>query len=149
MIADLITALGAWSWVVLGLVLIGAELLAPGIFMLWLGLAALVTGGLTGAFDLSWQASTLTFAVLSVVSVLVGRYLGGSRESEGPAGDGLNRRGEAFVGRVFVLDTPLKGGEGRLRVDDSSWRIIGPDTPAGTRMRVVRVDGTTLVVEPG
>jgi inner membrane protein len=145
-IADLITALGAWSWVVLGLVLIGAELLAPGIFMLWLGLAALVTGGLTGAFDLSWQASTLTFAVLSVVSVLVGRYLGGSRESEGPAGDGLNRRGEALVGRVFVLDTPLKGGEGRLRVDDSSWRIIGPDTPAGTRMRV---DGTTLVVEPG
>jgi inner membrane protein len=148
-IADLITALGAWSWVVLGLVLIGAELLAPGIFMLWLGLAALVTGGLTGAFDLSWQASTLTFAVLSVVSVLVGRYLGGSRESEGSAGDGLNRRGEALVGRVFVLDTPLKGGEGRLRVDDSSWRIIGPDTPAGTRMRVVRVDGTTLVVEPG
>jgi membrane protein implicated in regulation of membrane protease activity len=148
-IADLITALGAWSWVVLGLVLIGAELLAPGIFMLWLGLAALVAGGLTGAFALSWQASTLTFVVLSVVSVLVGRYLGGSRESEGPAGDGLNRRGEALVGRVFVLDTPLKGGEGRLRVDDSSWRIIGPDTQAGTRMRVVRIDGTTLVVEPG
>jgi hypothetical protein len=148
-IADLLTSLGAWAWVVLGLLLIGAELLAPGIFMLWLGLAALVTGGVVGAFDLSWQASALIFAGLSVASVLVGRQVGGSRESGGPAGDGLNRRGEALVGRVFVLDTALKGGEGRLRVDDSSWRIVGPDTPAGTRMRIVRVDGATLVVEPG
>ena len=106
-----------------------------------------MTGGLTGALDLSWQAAALNFVALSIVSVLTGRTIGGSRETGGSEGDGLNRRGEALVGRVFVLDTPLEGGEGRLRVDDSSWRIVGPDTPAGTRMRVVRVDGATVVAE--
>jgi membrane protein implicated in regulation of membrane protease activity len=146
MIVHWIAGLGPWAWIILGLLLAGLELLAPGIFFLWLGLAAVVTGLADAAIGLSWQASTLVFAVLSVAAVLLGRSL--SRpvvRNEDPSG--LNRRGEALVGRTFLLETPIVGGEGRIRVDDSSWRVMGPDTPGGATVRVIRVEGATLVVE--
>jgi inner membrane protein len=145
MIATWITALGAWAWIILGVLLIGLELTAPGIFFLWLGLAALVTGLVDGLIGLSWQASTLLFAVLSVLAVLVGRMV--SRPAVRTESSSLNQRGEALIGRRFTLEAPLAGGEGRIRVDDSSWRVTGPDLPRGAAVRVVRVDGATLVVE--
>ena len=148
MIADTIRSLGGWSWIIAGLVLVGLELAVPGAFLIWLGLAAVAAGIADLAFDLSWQGSALAFAVLSVLSVLAGRAL--NRAGFGvQATDAsrLNRRGEALVGRIFVLEVPIRGGEGRVRVDDSSWRVTGPDLPAGSRVRVIRVDGTTLGVE--
>jgi len=148
MIANAIQALGAWSWILLGLVLAGLELISPGVFLIWLGLAAILTGLADGAADLSWQASTLLFAALSVAAVLAGRAI--SRPAlQNDDASALNRRGEALVGRTFTLEAPIAGGEGRVRVGDSSWRITGPDTPAGSAVRVVRVDGSTLVVEQG
>ena len=141
--ASWIAGLGAWAWIILGVVLIGLELAAPGIFMLWLGLAAIATGLVDGAIGLSWQASTLLFAVLSLGFVLLGRAV--SRPAVHSST--LNRRGEALVGRVFTLEAPLAGGEGRIRVDDSSWRVTGPNLPPGASVRVVRVEGATLVVE--
>lgn len=135
-----------WTWLILGLVLIALETLVPGVFLVWLGIAALLTGALDYVFDLSWQASLVAFGLLAVVAVLAGRVL-----SRGRTGDGipeLNRRGEALVGRSFVLDQPIVFGEGRVRVDDSVWRALGPDLPAGAAVRVVRIDGATLVVEP-
>ena len=145
MIATWIADLGAWAWIILGVLLIGLELAAPGIFLLWLGLAAIATGLVDGAIGLSWQASTLLFAGLSVAAVLVGRTV--SRPDVHQESATLNRRGDALVGRLFTLEAPLAGGEGRVRIDDSSWRVTGPDLPTGTRVRVIRVDGTTLVVE--
>ena len=137
---------GAWAWVILGVILVGLEMVAPGIFLIWLGLAALLTGVVDGFFDLSWQGSFLLFAGLCVVAVLVGRGVtGGHREVSRE--EGLNRRSEAFVGQVFALDHPIQHGEGRVRVGDSSWRVTGPDSAAGSHVRVVRVEGATLVVE--
>lgn len=147
MIADWIVRLDAWAWIILGIVLVGVELLAPGVFFLWLGLAALATGLTDAVVGLSWQASTLLFAVLSVAAVLVGRAISPPSVQQDDASGLLNRRGEALVGRVFVLEAPIVSGEGRIRVDDSSWRITGPDQPAGSRVRVVRIDGATLIVE--
>jgi inner membrane protein len=122
-------------------------MLAPGVFLIWLGIAALLTGVVDWLFAPSWQVAALIFAALSVVAVLLGRslYRGGDLHEGSPM---LNRRAEALVGRVVTLDAPIVGGEGRVRVDDSSWRATGPDMPAGARMRVSRIDGTTLVVEP-
>lgn len=140
-------SLGPWAWILLGLVLIGLELAAPGAFFLWLGFAALLTGILDWAFALSWQAAFLAFAVLSVGFVLLGRLVTGRRDEIDASPDGLNRRGHELVGRVFALENPILDGSGRVRVDDSSWRVIGPDTPAGASVRVVRVDGATLIVE--
>ncbi|QFU15407.1 NfeD family protein [Microvirga thermotolerans] len=147
MIADAIRSLGPWAWIVLGLALVGVELLAPGVFFIWLGLAALATGLLDAVLDLSWQASALLFAMLCVVAVLAGRALTRPRLQPDTTADFLNRRGQALVGRVFVLETPIKDGEGRIRVDDTSWRVTGADRFAGARVRVVRVEGATLVVD--
>ena len=52
-----------------------------------------------------------------------------------------------LVGRSFRLDQPIVSGEGQVRVDDSVWRVVGPDLPAGSAVRVARLDGATLVVE--
>lgn len=140
-------SLGGWSWVVVGLVLIGGELMAPGVFLIWLGLAALLTGLFVGLFDLGWQAAALVFAALSIASVIAGRLLTRRRSDEPDLAQGLNDRGRQLVGKVFRLEATMTGGEGRIRVGDSSWRITGPELLAGTEVRVVRVDGATLVVE--
>ena len=147
MIQDAFIGLGAWAWIILGVILIGVELLAPGAFFLWLGLAAIATGLLDAVLGLSWQAAALLFAILCVVAVILGRTVTRSRAQPEPPAEMLNQRGQSLVGRVFTLETPIKDGEGRIRVDDSSWRVTGADRFAGARVRVVRVEGSTLVVD--
>ncbi|WP_262028629.1 NfeD family protein [Microvirga sp. Mcv34] len=147
MIADAFIGLGAWAWIILGVVLIGIELLAPGSFFLWLGLAAIATGMLDALLGLSWQAAGLLFALLSVGTVILGRYVTRSKKQPEAEAAPLNQRGQALVGRVFTLETPIKDGEGRIRVDDSSWRVTGADRFAGAKVRVVRIEGSTLVVD--
>ena len=137
-----------WAWLVLGLGLIGLEVAAPGVFMLWLGIAAVLTGLVALAVTLPWQGALVLFASLAIVSVLVGRALARRRGAGDAEQPWLNRRGDALVGRAFVLDRPIVAGEGRVRVDDSVWRAVGPDAPAGTAVRVLRIDGATLVVGP-
>ena len=85
--------LGPWAWIVLGLALMGLELAAPGVFLLWLGLAAVLTGLADWALGLSWQSSSLLFAGLAVVAVLVGRAVTRSRDEEDGRAPVLNRRG--------------------------------------------------------
>jgi membrane protein implicated in regulation of membrane protease activity len=147
MIQDAFISLGAWAWIILGILLIGIELVAPGSFFLWLGLAAIVTGLIDAMLGLSWQASGLLFALLCVAAVILGRAATRSRTQDEPQAEMLNRRGQSLVGRVFTLETPIKDGEGRIRVDDSSWRVTGADRFAGAKVRVVRIEGSTLVVD--
>ena len=147
MIQDAFISLGAWAWIILGVLLIGIELLAPGAFFLWLGLAAIVTGLLDAVLNLSWQASALLFAFLCVAAVVLGRTVTRPKAQTEPRAELLNQRGQSLVGRVFTLETPIKDGEGRIRVDDSSWRVTGADRFAGARVRVVRIEGSTLVVD--
>jgi len=147
MIADAFIGLGAWAWIILGVVLIGVELLAPGSFFLWLGLAAIATGLLDALLGLSWQAAALLFALLSVGAVILGRFATRSTTQHDAEATPLNQRGQSLVGRVFTLETPIKDGEGRIRVDDSSWRVTGADRFAGAKVRIVRVEGSTLVVD--
>lgn len=137
---------GFWGWVVLGLALIGLEVLAPGVFLLWFGIAALLTGVIAGGLGLSWQAAALVFVAASVACVLAGRALTRRPDEGRDPEPQLNRRGQALVGQVFALEGALANGEGRIRVGDSSWRVTGPDLPAGAAVRVLRVDGATLVV---
>lgn len=141
------TSLGAWGWIILGLVLIGGELMAPGVFLIWFGLAALLTGLAVGLFDLAWQASALVFAGFSILSVIAGRLATRRKSDEPDLAQGLNDRGRQLIGRVFRLEATMAGGEGRIRIGDSSWRITGPELLAGSEVRVVRVEGATLVVE--
>lgn len=144
---DALQSLGGWAWIVVGLLLIGGEMLLPGIFLIWLGVAALATGAIVGASAIGWQGAALVFAGLCVVSVLAGRRLTRRSDQEPDAASGLNDRGRQLIGKVFRLDATMTGGEGRIRVGDSSWRVTGPELLAGSEVRVVRVDGATLIVE--
>lgn len=140
-------ALEFWHWWVLGFVLLGAEMVLPtGFFLLWIGLAALLVGGLAWLLPgLSWEAELVLFGVLTLASFFVWkRFRPAAHVSDQPA---LNRRGHSYVGRTFTLGTPIVNGVGKLVVDDSQWRINGPDAAAGAQVRVVAVDGTTLRVE--
>lgn len=144
---DWFASFGSWGWIVIGLVLVGGEMLAPGVFLLWLGLAALLTGAVVGLTGLAWQGAWLVFAGLAVACVLIGRAVSRHRSEEPDIAMGLNDRGRQLIGKVFRLEATMTGGEGRIRVGDSSWRVTGPELLAGTEIRVVRVDGATLVVE--
>lgn len=143
---DLLISLGNWNWLIAGLILVGIEVLAPGVFMLWLGLAALLTGLLSFAVDWSWQLQLLAFAAFSLAAVPLYRRLG-RRQLEDTDQPFLNRRTDALVGRVFTLEQPIIDGAGTVRVGDTVWRVAGPDVPAGSRVRIVTADGAALRVE--
>ena len=145
MIRDVIVSLGAWNWFVLGILLLGVEVLAPGTFILWLGAAALATGVLTLIVDLSWQVQLIAFSVLSVLAVF-GWWFYPGRTRRGAKEPILHRRAELHIGREFVLEEPIVQGAGRVRIDDSVWRIAGPDLPAGAKVRVETTDGALLKV---
>jgi membrane protein implicated in regulation of membrane protease activity len=100
-VGAIVEMLGPWTWVVAGVVLIGLEMLAPGVFLIWLGLAAVLTGVAQWAFNLSWQAQALVFALLAAGAVALGRVLTRNRDEEDPTRPALNRRGQALVGRTF------------------------------------------------
>jgi membrane protein implicated in regulation of membrane protease activity len=141
-------AVSFWHWWILALVLLAVEALAPGFFLLWIGLSAALVGVLLLVVpDLSWQFQVLWFAVLSVVSIVVFRLWRGRHppRTDQPA---LNRRGEQYLGRVLTLSRPIRDGFGEVRVDDTTWRVRGPDLPAGERVRVVGTEGNLLRVEP-
>jgi inner membrane protein len=141
-----IVSLGSWNWFILAALLLLLEVLAPGMFMLWLGFAAIVVGVISSAVVWSWQAQLIAFAVLSIALVPAWRHF--ARKVEKPTDSPfLNRRSEGYVGRVFTLDKPIVDGVGTVRIDDTVWRVSGPDCPAGSRVRVARADGANLMVE--
>ena len=143
---EVLQQLGPWAWIIAGLILLGLELLAPGIFLIWFGIAALITGAFAFATDFGWQADLIVFVALAIVAVLVGRrYFSPSREpGEQPL---LNQRAQRHVGSTHVLAEPIVDGQGRVRIDDTNWRIAGPDLPSGVRVRISGVDGAVLTVE--
>jgi membrane protein implicated in regulation of membrane protease activity len=145
-IFSLIGTLGAWNWLIAAALLLAMEIAAPGMFMLWLGVAAILIGAVSFAIDWSWQMQILAFAVVSLALVPAYRHF--VHKVEKPVDQPfLNRRAEAFVGKVFTLDKPIADGAGTIRIDDSIWRVTGPDCAAGARVRVTRADGATLHVE--
>jgi membrane protein implicated in regulation of membrane protease activity len=147
MIADIFEALGAWSWWVLGLILLGVEVLLPGFFFLWFGIAAILIGASALLIDWPWQLQMLGFIVLSVVVALIGRRFAGNVNGQS-ADPHLNLRAQRLTGRTFILSEPIVEGRGRMRVDDTVWQVYGPDTPAGARVTVTGADGSVLKVDP-
>src|SRR5258708_856705 len=143
--AEVFATLGTWNWLILGLALMALELLAPGVFMFWLGLAALLVGLLSFAIHPSWQLQILMFAAFAAAAVPLWRRIARQKpgESQNPF---LNKRADALVGRVFTLDKPIINGAGTVRIDDTIWRVAGPDAPAGSRVKVVQADGARLTL---
>lgn len=135
-----------WSWWAIGIVLLVLEIFAPAAMFMWMGFAAIITGViLLIQPELMWQWQLLIFSLLSVITIILWKQLLGKRltQSDEPL---LNRRAEQYIGRTFTLDQPIVNGVGQVKVDDSSWRITGPDLPAGSQIRVVSENGMSLHV---
>ncbi|MBV2144277.1 NfeD family protein [Falsochrobactrum sp. TDYN1] len=149
MIVDFLYDLGLWNWIAFGLALLILEVFAPGFFFIWFALAALVTGAfaflLSSTAGFGWQLQTILFLVLAIIFVLAGRrFFGASGRQDEPL---LNRRGEQLVGQRATLTEPIVNGRGRIRINDTMWRVRGPDLPVGTEVRVVSFDPVNMEVE--
>jgi membrane protein implicated in regulation of membrane protease activity len=138
---------GSWSWIIAGLVLLALELVVPGGYLLWLGVAGILTGLLTLVQPLPLALQWLIFGALSLVSILVWLRITRNRkqQTDRPL---LNNRADRFIGVEAVLEHPIVEGHGRMALDDTVWRIAGPDMPAGRRVRITGSDGAVLRVEP-
>lgn len=151
MLLAFLRELGPWNWMLLGGILLVLEILLPGVFLLWIGIAAILTGGLSlqlwGFAFWSWQVQVLVFLALSLVSAYIGKRVMDARQAEETDEPLLNRRAEQLVGRTAALEEPITHGRGRIRLGDTTWRVAGPDLPAGSRVRVVAARGSELQVE--
>ena len=136
-----------WHWLIFAVGLLILEVFAPGAFFLWMGVAAAVVGALLWLIPgMSWEIQFLVFAVLSIASIVLWRkrMTDNPTESDQP---NLNRRGQQYVGRTFTLEEPIVNGNGKIHVDDSTWKVEGNDCPEGTQVTVTGVDGVILKVE--
>jgi membrane protein implicated in regulation of membrane protease activity len=146
MLLELIRWMGGWTWWVVGLILLGIEVLVPGFFFLWFGVAAILIGISALLVDWPWQMQVVGFVALSAVVALIGRRFAGNVD-EATADPLLNLRAGRLEGRTFVLTEPIAEGRGRVRIDDTVWQVRGADAPAGTRIKVTGADGAILTVE--
>jgi membrane protein implicated in regulation of membrane protease activity len=143
---EFLTSLTMWHWLILAAVFFVLELVAPGAFMLWLGLSAMLVGIISYFAAWPWQYQLVAFAVFALASIPLWRHF--ARRMEKPGDQPfLNRRADAFIGREFTLEKPIVSGSGTVKIDDTIWRLAGPDVPGGSRVKVVRADAATLVVE--
>lgn len=135
-----------WFWLALGLLLAVGEMAIPGVFLIWLAGAAIVTGLVTWAVPIGLPLQVVLFAVLALASVFAGRnWL--RRNPVEAADPKMNDRGARLIGQTVTVTAAIDGGEGRVRVGDGEWLARGPDAEPGTRMRVRAHDGTALIVE--
>jgi len=145
-VTEMFATLGNWNWLIFGVILMALEVFAPGIFLFWLGLAALLVGLVAFVAHPSWEIEILLFAAFAIAAVPLWRRMARSNTAVSESNPFLNRRAEALVGRVFTLEKPIIDGSGTVRIDDTVWRVAGPDTPAGTRVKIVHVSGADLTV---
>lgn len=144
--ASLIWSLGAWNWLIFGGLLILLELVVPGFFLLFIGVAAVAVGVVALNFEMAWQIQWLLFSAFSAAGVLVARSFWMSNE---PAADQphLNNPVEKLIGQSFVVVEEFQNGSGKIQVADTRWIAKGADMPVGTNVTVVKTDGTQIFVE--
>jgi len=136
-----------WHWLVVGLILLGIEMLDGSGHVIWLGISAFCVGLIHWAFpQMPWFLQIVMFVVISIISILAWKHY----KKLNPTKDefpGLNQRGANYIDRTFTLSEPIVDGVGKVKVDDTIWKVRGPDLSAGEKIRVSAVDGTVFVVE--
>jgi membrane protein implicated in regulation of membrane protease activity len=135
-----------WIWAIVGLVLLIAEVVAPGFFLVFLGVAAIATGLFTLLFDLDLAPQLVLFVIYTALAVLIGKRWYAEPDHAAQS-IGLNDPSERMVGKSVLVVDPVDEHGGRVRVGDGEWSARGGPAPAGARVRVVAVDGNCLLVE--
>ena len=143
---DFFPFVGVWFWWIAAGILLFMELLAPGVFLMWLAFAAASVGIVDYFIDLSWQLELLAFAAFALVYVFLARpwySKGNLQNSDQP---NLNQRIYAFVGKSFVLSEPIVNGQGKLDIEGTRWDVLGPNLAKGATVKVTAVEGMKLRV---
>jgi membrane protein implicated in regulation of membrane protease activity len=136
-----------WIWLTLGVILGGLEMVIPGMHLIWLGIAAIATGVLTGVLHLSPTVQVIDFVFIALIAVFSARRF--LRDNPIFSSDPLlNRRGARMVGQTAMVVQAIEHGTGRVHIGDGEWNVRGPDIAAGQRVRITGSEGTTLLVEP-
>lgn len=135
-----------WLWMIGGVVLLIAEIIAPGVFLVWIGIAAIVTGLFALLFGIGIAGQLGLFALYAILAVMVGRRFYAVKELE-HSGPGLNNPSARLIGRRVIVVQPVDEDSGRVRVGDSEWSARGGPAQPGDRVRITGVEGNCLIVE--
>jgi membrane protein implicated in regulation of membrane protease activity len=136
-----------WIWLAGGIVLLALETLLPGVFLFWVGLAAVATGLILWGAPLTFAPQLVLFAALGGAAIYVGWRIQGRQKEEVTDAPFLNERGREMIGKVLPLETGIVNGTGSVRIGDSVWRVTGEDRAAGEKVRIAGIEGGTLKVE--
>ena len=137
-----------WLWLIGGVVLLIAELIAPGFFLVFIGAAAIATGLAALLLPLSIPLQLAIFAVLAFLAARIGGRRAYAMRYEHSPDPFLNDRAKRLLGRVVVVTEAIDTHGGRVRVGDSDWSARGGPAAVGERVRIVDIDGNCLKVEP-
>jgi inner membrane protein len=137
-----------WQWWILSGLLLVVELLVPSTLFLWMGISAASVGGLIFFIPtIRFEVQLLIFSIVSLISVVISRYVLSQTQAREVGGTTLNRRGTEYIGRIFTLERPIINGIGNVNIGDGSWLIEGEDCPIGTRVKVLGLNGIRLQTE--
>lgn len=139
--------LSYWDWLALGVILLILEVFGAGGYLLWIGVAAAAVGVFTFILpQMPWEMQFLLFGLFAIATALYWwrRQRSAVRQSDQPL---LNLRGQELIGKVFQIHEAIIDGRGKIKVADSVWLAKGPESPVGTRVRVVAQEGAVLLVE--
>ncbi len=137
-----------WYWLIAAAALAAAELVVPGVFLIFLAIAAAITGVIAMAVpDLSLAGELVSLTAWTAVAVLVGKrwYVDYPVPTTDPD---LNNRAARMIGQTVRVTDAITEGRGRVRVGDGEWPASGPDAPMGAQVRVVAVRAGVVEVEP-
>jgi membrane protein implicated in regulation of membrane protease activity len=138
-----------WHWIALGFELMVVELLVPSYFFLWLGIAALAVGAVTFIFPEMWLTHQwVLFSVMGIAAFFVSRVLWNKKnKSLDQSVPLMNKRTEQMIGMVVTLESTIENGHGMAKIGDTSWSVEGTDAPAGSHVKIVAANGTSLKIE--
>ncbi|MDF1782486.1 MAG: NfeD family protein [Alcanivoracaceae bacterium] len=147
---EFLYALDYYHWILLGLVLLVLEIFVGGAFLMWMGFSSIVVGVLVLIFPWvgihpSWQWQLVLFAIGSFAAIILWRrYVNDDTASDAPD---LNHRGREYIGRTVQLKAAIEGGVGFINIDDTRWRVNGPDLPVGTRVKIISMQDMVFTVQ--
>ncbi len=135
-----------WLWLIAGAVLAIAEMVAPGVFLVWIGAAAAVTGIATLLLPIGLVVQALIFASASIAAIYAGRHVLERNPilSSDPL---LNDRSARLIGAIVTAVEPVDALGGRVKVGDGVWSARGAEAAIGDRLRVTGCQGNVLTVE--
>lgn len=136
------------AWLIAALILGLAELLIPGVFAVFIAIAAGIVGVMMLVMpDLPLAVQIGAFAAWTVVTVLIGKrwYTDFPVESSDPH---LNDRVARLIGKTVVVQVPINHEGGRVAIGDGSWPARGVIANAGAQVRIVAIRDGVVIVEP-